>query len=162
MADVPAESHASEGAVTFRRDLRSVRNATDIHCVDRRATFPAPCVTTPAQRSAADAASTRHRMLSVAPREVDRLSRFTPCANPAPPACDSTSDPQNTWTAELMLQTRRRLQRGVSDHVAWPQAWQAKRPFRVVAHATGLLLATAPAVAPPGGRHRAPPDDDGL
>ena len=44
----------------------------------------------------------------------------------------------------------------------WPQAWQAKRPFRVVAHATGLLLATAPAVAPPGGRHRAPPDDDGL
>ena len=44
----------------------------------------------------------------------------------------------------------------------WPQAWQAKRPFRVVAHATGLLLATAPAVAPPGGRQRAPPDDDGL
>ena len=44
----------------------------------------------------------------------------------------------------------------------WPQAWQAKRPFRVVAHATGLLLATAPAVARPGGRHRAPPEDDGL
>jgi len=32
----------------------------------------------------------------------------------------------------------------------------------VVAHATVLLLATAPAVAPPGGRHRAPPEDDGL
>ena len=42
----------------------------------------------------------------------------------------------------------------------WPQAWQTKRPFRVVAHATGLLLATAPAVATRG-RHRAPPDDDG-
>ena len=41
----------------------------------------------------------------------------------------------------------------------WPQAWQAKRPFRVVAHATGLLLATAPVVARPGGRHGAPPDD---
>ncbi len=44
----------------------------------------------------------------------------------------------------------------------WPQAWQAKRPVRVVAHATGLLLATASATAPPGGRHGAPPDDDGL
>jgi hypothetical protein len=44
----------------------------------------------------------------------------------------------------------------------WPQAWQAKRPFRVVAHATGSLLATALAVAPPDGRHRAPPEDDGL
>ena len=44
----------------------------------------------------------------------------------------------------------------------WPQAWQAKRPFPVVAHATGLLLATARAVASPGGRHGAPPDDDGL
>ena len=33
----------------------------------------------------------------------------------------------------------------------WPQAWQAKRPFRVVvAHATELQLATALAVAPPG------------
>jgi hypothetical protein len=50
----------------------------------------------------------------------------------------------------------------VSDHVAPPQAWQAKRSFRVVAHATGLLLATARAVAPPGGRHRAPPEDNGL
>jgi len=27
----------------------------------------------------------------------------------------------------------------------------------VVAHATGLLLATALAVSPPSGRHRAPP-----
>ena len=44
----------------------------------------------------------------------------------------------------------------------WPQAWQAKRPFRVVARATVFLLATAPAVALPGGRHRAPPEDDGL
>jgi hypothetical protein len=41
----------------------------------------------------------------------------------------------------------------------WPQAWQTKRPFRVVAHATGLLLATAQAAAPPRGRHSAPPDD---
>lgn len=32
----------------------------------------------------------------------------------------------------------------------------------MVAHATVLLLALAPAVAPPGGRHRAPPEDDGL
>jgi hypothetical protein len=54
------------------------------------------------------------------------------------------------------------LQRGVSDHVLWPQAWQTKRPFRVVAHATGLLLASARAVARPGGRHGPPPDDDGL
>lgn len=44
----------------------------------------------------------------------------------------------------------------------WPQAWQANRPFRVVAHATVLLLATAPAAAPPGGRHRPPPEDDVL
>jgi hypothetical protein len=42
----------------------------------------------------------------------------------------------------------------------WPQAWQAKWPFRVVAHATGLLLATVRAVAPPGGRHGPPPHDD--
>ena len=41
---------------------------------------------------------------------------------------------------------------------AWPPAWQAKRPFRVVAHATRLLLATARAEAVPGGRHRAPPE----
>ena len=32
----------------------------------------------------------------------------------------------------------------------------------MVAHATVLLVATAPAVAPPGGRQRAPPEDDGL
>jgi hypothetical protein len=42
----------------------------------------------------------------------------------------------------------------------WPQAWQTKRPFRVVAHATALLLAPAPAVAPPGGRQGTPPDDN--
>ena len=31
----------------------------------------------------------------------------------------------------------------------WPRAWHAKRSFQVVAHATVLLLATAPAAAPP-------------
>ena len=54
------------------------------------------------------------------------------------------------------------LQRWRERPHRWPQAWQANRPFRVVAHATVLLLATAPAPAPPGGRHRAPPEDDGL
>jgi hypothetical protein len=44
----------------------------------------------------------------------------------------------------------------------WPRAWHVTRSFRVVAHAAGLLLAPASAVARPGGRHRAPPEDDGL
>ncbi len=39
----------------------------------------------------------------------------------------------------------------------WPQGWQAKRPFRVVAHATVLLLAPAPAVPHrAGGTERRP------
>jgi hypothetical protein len=39
----------------------------------------------------------------------------------------------------------------------WPQAWQAMRPFRVVAHATGLPLATARAVRhQAGGTERRP------
>jgi hypothetical protein len=44
----------------------------------------------------------------------------------------------------------------------WPRAWHAKRSFQMVAHATVLLLTTAPGAAPAGGRHRAPPGDDGL
>jgi hypothetical protein len=73
---------------------------------------------------------------------------------------------ENRWKRSRYLRRNGRRRHGSRRQSAWrerphpwPRAWQAKPPFRVVAHATALLLATAPAVAPPGGRHRTPPEE---
>ena len=83
------------------------------------------------------------------PRGVNRPDR-----NPETSAKRRTRDP-SSLVSELGSKFSRRPRRtDGADALAawrerprpWPQAWQAKRPIRVVAHATGLLLATAPAV----------------
>jgi hypothetical protein len=72
-------------------------------------------------------------------------------------------------TEDRLKHTRHRQRNGRRRHESrgpsawrerphpWPRAWPAERSFWVVANATGLLLAAAPAVAPAaGGTQRRP------